>query len=35
LFIMEDNKTPLPAVDMKQPPLKTQILSLCFTNEKL
>jgi hypothetical protein len=35
LFIMEDSKTPLPVVDMKQPPLKTQFLSLCFTNEKL
>jgi hypothetical protein len=34
LFIMEDSKTPLPFVDMKQPPLK-MIFCLCFTNEKL
>jgi hypothetical protein len=30
LFIMEDSKTPLPVVDMKQPPLKTQFLSLFY-----
>jgi hypothetical protein len=33
-FIMEDSKSPLPVVDMKQPPLKI-IFYLCFTNEKL
>jgi hypothetical protein len=27
---MEDSKTPLPVVDMKQPPLKTQFLSLFY-----
>jgi hypothetical protein len=30
LFIMEDSKTPLPVIDMKQPPLKTQFLSLFY-----
>jgi hypothetical protein len=30
LFIMEDSKTPLLVVDMKQPPLKTQFLSLFY-----
>jgi hypothetical protein len=25
LFIMEDSNTPLPVIDMKQPPLKTPI----------
>ena len=34
LFIMEDGKSPLLVVDMKQPPLKI-IFYLCFTNEKL
>jgi hypothetical protein len=34
LFIMEDSKSPLPVVDMKQPPLKIN-LYLCFANEKL
>jgi hypothetical protein len=34
LFIMEDSKSPLPVVDMKQPPLKIKFY-LCFTNEKL
>jgi hypothetical protein len=34
LFIMEDSKSPLPIVDMKQQPLKI-IFYLCFTNEKL
>jgi hypothetical protein len=34
LFIMEDSKSPLPVVDMKQPPLKINFY-LCFTNEKL
>jgi hypothetical protein len=34
LFIMEDSKSPLPVVDIKQPPLKTNFY-LCFTNEKL
>jgi hypothetical protein len=30
LFIMKDSKTPLLVVDMKQPPLKTQFLSLFY-----
>jgi hypothetical protein len=34
LFIMEDSKTPLLVVDMKQPPLKINFY-LYFTNEKL
>jgi hypothetical protein len=34
LFIMKDSKTPLPVVDMKQPPLKPNFY-FCFTNEKL
>jgi hypothetical protein len=34
-FIQKIVRTPLPVVDKKQPPLKTKILSLCFTNEKL
>jgi hypothetical protein len=34
LFIMEDSKSPLPVVDIKQPPLKIN-LYFCFTNEKL
>jgi hypothetical protein len=31
---MEDSKSPLPVVDMKQPPLKINFY-LRFTNEKL
>jgi hypothetical protein len=34
LFIMEDSKSPLLVVDIKQPPLKINFY-LCFTNEKL
>jgi hypothetical protein len=34
LFSMEDSKSPLPVIDMKQPPLKI-IFYLYFTNEKL
>ena len=30
LFIMEDSKSPLPVVDMKQPPLKIMFLSLFY-----
>jgi hypothetical protein len=30
IFIMEDSKTPLLVVDMKQPPLKTQFLSMFY-----
>jgi hypothetical protein len=33
-FCMEDSKSPLPVIDMKQPPLKINFY-LCFTNEKL
>jgi hypothetical protein len=34
-FCMEDSKNPIASRWQKQPPLKTQVLSLCFTNEKL
>jgi hypothetical protein len=34
LFSMEDSKSPLPVVDMKQPPLKINFY-LYFINEKL
>jgi hypothetical protein len=34
LFIMEDSKSPLPVIDMKQPPLKINFY-LYFINEKL
>jgi hypothetical protein len=32
---MEDSKNPIASRWQKQPPLKTQFLPLCFTNEKL
>jgi hypothetical protein len=34
-FCMEDSKNPIASRWQKQPPLKTQFLSLYFTNEKL
>jgi hypothetical protein len=34
-FCMEDSKNPIASHWQKQPPLKTQVLSLCFTNKKL
>jgi hypothetical protein len=34
-FCMEDSKNPIACRWQRQPPLKTQFLSLCFTNEKL
>ena len=35
IFCMEDSKNPITSRWQKQPPLKNQVLSLCFTNEKL
>jgi hypothetical protein len=34
IFVWKIVRTPLPVVDMKQPPLKINFY-LCFTNEKL
>jgi hypothetical protein len=34
-FCMEDSKNPIASRWQRQPPLKTEFLSLCFTNEKL
>jgi hypothetical protein len=34
LFFMEDSETPLPVIDIEQPPLKINFC-LYFTNEKL
>jgi hypothetical protein len=34
-FCMEDSKNPIASRWQRQPPLKIQFLSLCFTNEKI
>jgi hypothetical protein len=34
-FCMEDSKNPIASRWQRQPLLKTQFLSICFTNEKL